>query len=69
MPVGSKQLLKHGHCNMSASLVQLLQTYLLGVRHVCWSIMVNMSADPVAMVLGQLVGRKKKRYAHWPDVA
>ena len=65
MPVGSKQRLKHGYCNMPASLVKLLQTKLLGFRHHAGPVphnktyaMVNMSADPLAMMPGLLVGRK-----------
>ena len=44
---------------MSASVMKLLQTYLLGFRHTCAGlvphnqtcVMVNTSADPVAMML------------------
>ena len=31
-------------------------------------VIVNMSADPVAMMPGLLVGRKKNRHAGWHDV-
>ena len=58
MPVGSKQRVKHGYCNMPASLVKLLQTYLLGfspVPHNQTCILINMSADPVATMPGLLV--------------
>ena len=64
MPVGSKQRLKHGYCNMPANFVNLLQTQLLSdmcagpVPHYQKCVMVYMSADPVAMMPGQLVGRK-----------
>ena len=65
IPVGSKQRKTHGYCNMPASLVKLLLTYLLGVRHVSGPVpynqtcaTVNMSVDPVAMMPGLLVGRK-----------
>ena len=65
MPGGEKQRLKYGYCNRPASLVKLLQALLLGFRHVCWpvphnqtGVMVNMSAHPVAMMSGLLVGRK-----------
>ena len=65
MPVGSKQRLKHGYCNMPASLVKLYRhnclvsdMYAGSVPHNQTCVMVNMSADPVAMMPGQLVGRK-----------
>ena len=65
MPVGSKQRLKHGYCNMPASLGSCY-------RHKCFvsdmcagpvprsqiCVMVNISADPVAMMPGHLVERK-----------
>ena len=68
MPVGSKQRLKHGYCNMPASLVKLRHN----CRHNCLvsdmyagpephnqiCVMVYMSADPVAMMPGLLVGKK-----------
>ena len=65
LPVGSKQRLKHGYCNMLASLVKLYRHDCL-VSEMCASpvpqnqtcVMVNMSAGPVAMMPGQLVGRK-----------
>ena len=41
MPVGSKQRLKHGYCNMSASLVKLY-------RHNC--LVSDMYAGPVPLV-------------------
>ena len=71
MPAGSKQRLKYRYCNMPASLVKLLY------RHNClvsdmsvdpvphnqtW-VMVIMSADPVAMMPGQLVDRSRT-YMH-----
>ena len=65
MPVCSKQRLKYRHCNMPASLLKLLQKQLLDsgmyagpVAHNQTCVMVNMSADPVAMMPVQLVGRK-----------
>ena len=65
MPVCSKQRLKHGYCNMPASLVKLLQTnclvsgmYAGPVPHNQTCVMVNMSADPVAMMPVLLVRRK-----------
>ena len=65
MPLGSKQRSKHGYCNMPASLVKLLQTnclvsdmYAGPVPHNQTCAMVNVSADPVAMMPGLLVGRK-----------
>ena len=54
-----------GYCNMPARLVKLLQNNCLVSdlyagpgphNHTC--AMVNMSADPVAMIPGLLVGRK-----------
>ena len=38
------------------------------VPHNQTCVMINMSADPVAMMPGQLVGSKYNRHAHWPDV-
>ena len=61
MPVGSKQRLKHQYCNMPASLVHncLVSDMCAGsVPHNQTCVMVNMSADLVAMMPGQLVGRK-----------
>ena len=65
MPVGSKQHLKHGYCNMPASLVNCYRhnclvsdMYAGPVPHNQTCAIVNMSADPVAMMLGLLVGRK-----------
>ena len=73
MSVGSRQRLKHGYCNMSASLVKLLDiTAWFQTCYTCWygvsltgpvphnqtCVVVNMSVDPVAMMPGQLVGRK-----------
>ena len=65
MPVGSKQRLKHGYCNMPASLVKLLRhNYIVSdmcaglMPHNQTCVMVNMSADPVDMMPWQLVGRK-----------
>ena len=65
MPVGSKQHLKHGYCNMPASLVKLfrhnclvLDMYAGPVPHNQTCVMVNMSADPLAMMPGHLVWRK-----------
>ena len=66
IPVGSKQRLKHGHCNMSASLVKSCYRHNCLVSDMCAGqvphnqtcVMVNMSADPVAMMPGQLVGMK-----------
>ena len=60
---------------MHASLVKLLQDnclvsdmYTCPVPHSETCLMVNMSADPVAMMPGLLVGRKLNRHAYWPDV-
>ena len=60
---------------MSASLVKLLQNNFLfsdmyagPVPHNQTCVIVNMSADPVAWMPGQLVGRKHNRHAHWPNV-
>ena len=65
MSVGSKQRLKHGYCNMPASLVKLLQNnclvsgmYAGPMQPSQTCAMVNMSADPVAMMPGLLVGRQ-----------
>ena len=62
MPVGSKQRLKHGYYNMPASLVKLLllgsDMYAGTVPHNQTCVMVNMSADPVAMMPRLLVVRK-----------
>ena len=61
MPVGSKQRLKHGYCNMPVSLVKLLQNnclvsdmYAGPVPHNQTCAMVNMSADPVAISLNYM---------------
>ena len=65
MPVGSKQRLKHGYSKMPASLVScsrhnclVSDMYAGSVPHNQTCAMVNMSADPVAMMPGLLVGRK-----------
>ena len=65
MPVGSRQRLKHGYCNMPASLGSYYRHNFLvsdmcagPVTHTKTCVMVNMSADPVAMMPGQRVGRK-----------
>ena len=60
---------------MPASLVKLLQNSCLisdmcagPVPHNQTCVMVNMSADPVAIMPGLLVMRKLNRHAHLPDV-